>query len=46
MLDTVTLVWSIPQLYGTNIPKLSYHTATLIDTYAVMILAFGKLFFF
>jgi len=43
MLDVITLVWSVPPLKDTNIPKLAYHTATLYK--ATMIVAFGKLFF-
>jgi hypothetical protein len=44
MLDTVTLVWSIPPHNTTNdIPKLAYHSASLKG--ALMILAFGKLFY-
>ncbi|GBC04959.1 hypothetical protein RclHR1_05970016 [Rhizophagus clarus] len=40
MLDTVTLVWSIPPLGNTNVPKLAYHTASLKG--AMMTLNFGK----
>ncbi|GES78851.1 hypothetical protein GLOIN_2v1878605 [Rhizophagus clarus] len=39
MLDTVTLVWSIPPLGNTNVPKLAYHTASLKG--AMMTLNFG-----
>lgn len=45
MLDTVTLVWSIPPLNDTNVPKLTSHTATLIKG-SLMIVNFGKLLCF
>jgi len=44
MLDIVTLVWSIPPLNDTNVPPITFHTATLFSEF-VMIVAFGKLFF-
>ncbi|RGB23702.1 hypothetical protein C1646_806030 [Rhizophagus diaphanus] len=39
MLDTITLVWSVPAYNSTGAPKLAYHTASLKGT--VLILAFG-----
>ncbi|RIA84950.1 hypothetical protein C1645_831525 [Glomus cerebriforme] len=39
-LDTITFVWSIPALNDTNVPKLAYHTATLM--YKFMIITFGN----
>jgi hypothetical protein len=41
VLDTTSLVWSIPPLEDTNIPKLAFHTATL--DYPAMYIAFGRL---
>ncbi|RIA99296.1 hypothetical protein C1645_859212 [Glomus cerebriforme] len=42
MLDTTTLVWSIPQINGTtDMPNLVYHTATLM--YATMVVSFGNI---
>ncbi|PKC16601.1 galactose oxidase [Rhizophagus irregularis] len=48
LFDTSTFIWSTPQLENintpklidTNIPKLAYHTATLIDN--IMFVAFGN----
>ncbi|RIA95405.1 hypothetical protein C1645_734027 [Glomus cerebriforme] len=40
MLDTSTLTWSTPPLKDPNVPKLAYHSATLIDK--IMLLAFGN----
>ncbi|RIA95404.1 hypothetical protein C1645_734026 [Glomus cerebriforme] len=40
MLDTSTLIWSIPPLKDPNVPKLAFHSATLIDK--IMLLAFGN----
>ncbi|RIA99294.1 hypothetical protein C1645_730923 [Glomus cerebriforme] len=41
MLDTTTLVWSTPPINGTtDIPKLAYHTASLL--HSIMIIAFGN----
>ncbi|RIA79221.1 hypothetical protein C1645_841232 [Glomus cerebriforme] len=41
MLDTTTLVWAIPSINDTtDVPKLAYHTATLL--YDIMIVAFGN----
>jgi hypothetical protein len=42
VLDVTTLVWSIPPLENPNVPKLVYHTATLVDK--LMFITFGKLF--
>ncbi|PKY19024.1 uncharacterized protein OCT59_001274 [Rhizophagus irregularis] len=39
MLDTVTLVWSVPPYNSTNAPKLAYHSASLKG--ALLIFAFG-----
>lgn len=39
LLDTTTLTWSVPLLEDPNIPKLVYHSATLIDK--LMLIAFG-----
>lgn len=43
LLDTTTLVWSVPPLKDPNIPLLAYHSATL--AYKLMLVAFGKLFY-
>ncbi|EXX60712.1 uncharacterized protein OCT59_010274 [Rhizophagus irregularis] len=40
MLDTITLVWSVPAYnYSANAPKLAYHSASIKG--ALMVLAFG-----
>ena len=44
MLDTISLVWSVPQFTNpvlSVIPNVFQHTATLVDKY--MFVAFGKL---
>ncbi|RIA84955.1 hypothetical protein C1645_741948 [Glomus cerebriforme] len=40
ILDSTTLVWSIPSLQNPNIPNLAYHTATIVNT--LMIISFGN----
>ncbi|RIA80026.1 hypothetical protein C1645_839420 [Glomus cerebriforme] len=41
MLDTTTLVWSIPSINGpADVPKLAYHTAALVNN--MMVVAFGN----
>jgi hypothetical protein len=44
MLDTTTFIWSEPQIDNPNIPKLVYHSATLMNK--LMVVAFGKLLYF
>ena len=44
ILDTTSLVWSIPTLSNPNIPNLVFHTATQYGT--AMLLAFGKFYSF
>jgi hypothetical protein len=51
-LNTVTLQWSVPQLQNINtpkientIPKLVFHTATLLDN-SHMFVAFGNYTYF
>ncbi|RIA84944.1 hypothetical protein C1645_831518 [Glomus cerebriforme] len=41
MLDTITLVWSIPSFTDPHVPNLAFHTATLL--FKTMYVAFGNI---
>jgi hypothetical protein len=46
ILDTITLVWSIPPLEDINdIPKLAFHSANMFSE-TKMLVAFGELLYF
>ena len=44
MLDTTTLVWSIPQLNNPKVPNVAFHSAIIWSK--LMLVAFGKLSYF